>query len=102
VGQEKRAHERAVTDLSVTVRCGGGAVLKGTVENLGALGALVSTPDLEAALDVGDKVTLSMPNASGGATEVEGEILRLEQEFAAGDIRRAFAVRFSEPFDPNA
>ena len=99
MGREKRAHERAATDLSVTVRTSGGAVLKGTVENLGTLGALVSTPDLEAALDVGDEVTVSLRNAAGEVVEVEGEILRLEQEFAAGDIRRAFAVRFAEPLD---
>ena len=98
MGQDKRAHERAVTDLAVTVRGSGGAVLKGTVENLGSLGALVSTLDLEAALDVGDKVTLVL-QARGRTVEAEGEILRLEQEFAAGDIRRAFAVRFTEPVD---
>jgi hypothetical protein len=30
-----------------------------------------------------------------GTIEVAGEVLRLQQEFTAGDIRRAFAVRFA-------
>jgi len=95
--EEKRAHERAAVDLPVHIRSASGAEFEGTVENLGVLGALVSTPDLEVRLDVGDEVMLTIKRAEGDVLEVEGEVLRLEQEFAGGDIRRAFAVRFPRP-----
>lgn len=98
---EKRAHERIPARYPVEVRCPSGATLAGTVENIGSLGALITTLDLETDLEVGDKVhlSISMPNLRGGSgpVRVTGEVLRLEQEFTGGDIRRAFAVRFDDP-----
>ena len=93
---EKRAHERAAVTYPVTVRNAGGTEFQGMVENLGGLGALVSTPDLEVSIVVGDEVTLSIETSDQGSVEARGEILRLEQEFSGGDIRRSFAVRFRE------
>jgi hypothetical protein len=95
-GEERRAHERLPVRYPVRVRVPGELSFDGTVENLGGLGALVSTPDLEAPFDVGDHVLLevAMP---GRKVAVGGVVLRLEQEFSGGDIRRVFAVRFDKP-----
>ena len=95
---EKRAHARSNVRYACRVRLAEGRVLDGCVENLGVLGALVSTSDLEAGFDVGDHVGLTIEVPEHGPVDVEGEVLRLEQEFAAGDIRRAFAVRFNTSF----
>ena len=94
--EERRSHERLLVRYPVRVRVPGGQVLDGTVENMGGLGALVSTADLEAHFDVGDHVTLDVA-VPGQPVSVVGEVLRLEQEFSGGDIRRIFAVRFDEP-----
>lgn len=95
-GEERRAHERLLVRYPVRVRVPGGRAFDGTVENMGGLGALVSTPDLEAPFDVGDHVHLDVA-VPGRPVSVDGEVLRLEQEFSGGDIRRVFAVRFDEP-----
>jgi len=95
---DRRAHGRTVVRYACRIRTPDERVLDGCVENLGVLGALVSTADLEVALEVADHVTLAVDIPEHGAVEVEGEILRLEQEFAEGDIRRYFAIRFNSSF----
>jgi hypothetical protein len=94
-GHEQRAHQRAAVAYPVLVRNASGTEFNGKVENLGALGALVATPDLEVTIVVGDEVTLVI-ETDRGSVEVAGEVLRLEQEFTGADIRRSFAVRFGE------
>ncbi|MHC4136770.1 MAG: PilZ domain-containing protein, partial [Planctomycetota bacterium] len=93
---EQRAHQRAAVALPVLIRIASGSEFSGKVENLGALGALVTTPDLEVAIVVGDQVTLVIETPDRGRVEAAGEVLRLEQEFTGTDIRRSFAVRFVE------
>ncbi len=95
-GPEKRAHERIAVRFTALVGAPSGKTLSGTVENLGVLGALIATPDLETPLDVGDRVTVSVERPGRESIDVAGKILRLDQEFFGGDIRRAFAVRFEE------
>lgn len=95
-GSEKRAHARAAVQLKAQVKNSAGVTLEAIVENLGALGALLSTLDLESALEVGDRVTVTVGDGDAGPVAAEGEVLRLEQEFADGDIRRTFAVRFDD------
>lgn len=95
-GQEQRAHQRAAVAFPVLIRTAGGTEFTGKVENLGALGALVTTPDLEVVIVVGDEVTLVIEVPERGPVEAVGEVLRLEQEFTGTDIRRSFAVRFDE------
>ena len=94
MGQEQRAYPRVVVGYGVSIETPGGIRFEGTVENLGGLGALVSTPDLEAVLDVGDEVSMTISTADKGDVAVSGQVLRLEQEFTGGDIRRTFAVKF--------
>jgi hypothetical protein len=89
---EKRAHKRTPVALPVRVRAGE-AEMDGTIDNLGALGALISTANLEALLEVGGAVQLSIETADG-RVDVDGVILRIDQEFTGGDIRRTIAVRF--------
>ena len=93
---ERRRQKRERVDYPVQVRLDSGEEFHGVVDNLGLNGALIVTPNLEAALDVGTAVTLRIDTGKGTA-EIEGQVLRIEQEFAEGDIRLAFAVRFAHP-----
>jgi hypothetical protein len=96
---EKRASERRSVRYAVRIRLADGRRIDGCVENLGVLGAFVSTGDLEAHLEIGDHVVLEIEMGEAEKpVEAQGEVLRLEQEFAAGDIRRSFAVRFNQSF----
>jgi hypothetical protein len=94
-GQEQRAHERTAVAFPALIRTASGTEFDGKVENLGALGALVTTPDLDVVIVVGAEVTLVIETADRGSVEAVGEVLRLEQEFTGSDIRRSFAVRFA-------
>ncbi|MHC4932843.1 MAG: PilZ domain-containing protein [Planctomycetota bacterium] len=94
-GDEKRSHRRKVVRFAVRVTLEGGKVFDGMVENLGKLGALVTTSDLETPLEVGGKLDLEIEMPDGSKVETAGEILRLDQEFSQGEIRRALAVRFA-------
>ena len=96
---ERRAHERAVTQLPVRIENADGAVLEGVIENIGEYGVFVSTADLESSLESGARVTLRFELPGGGEVERSGEVLRLDQEFSGGDIRRSFAVKFDEAID---
>lgn len=93
--EEKRAHERLIVRYPVQLVLDGGKRIAGTVENLGALGALISTIELEPNIDVGEKLDLAIDMADRGTVEVAGEVLRAEQEFAEGEIRRSFAIKFA-------
>ena len=97
-GPERRSQRRERVDYPVRIRAGGEEPFDGVVDNLGTHGALIVTSHLEAALDVGATVSLEFDMGSGPMT-VDGEVLRIEQEFAEGDVRLAFAVRFERPID---
>jgi hypothetical protein len=90
---ERRQQRRERVDYPVRIRLDTGEEFDGLVDNLGTNGALIVTPNLEAALDVGSRVALRIDTGEGTAS-TEGEVLRIEQEFAEGDIRLSFAVRF--------
>ena len=96
---ERRRHERAASNLPVRIEAATGSSLEGTIENIGEYGVFVTTADLETVLESGSRVTLRFTLPGGAEIEREGEVLRLDQEFAAGDIRRAFAVRFDEAIE---
>lgn len=93
---ERRQQRRDRVDYPVRIRLDSGEEFLGVVDNLGLQGALVVTPSLEMALDVGAQVTLKIDTGKG-TVEAQGEVLRIEQEFSEGDIRLAFAVRFAQP-----
>jgi hypothetical protein len=97
-GHERRSQRRERVGFPVRIRLASGEEFDGVIDNLGANGALIATSYLEAALDVGTEVTLEIDTGKGVA-RAAGEVLRIEQEFAEGDIRLAFAVRFSEPLE---
>ncbi len=96
---EKRQHERVVARYPVQICVGEEATISGTVENLGALGALISTVELEPPLDIGSELDLTIAVSGKGAIEVSGKILRVDQEFVDGEVRRAFAVRFDQAIE---
>jgi len=77
----------------------GGGEFEGVVENIGTLGALIATSEIEIPLDSGQRVALRILLDGDQGITVSGEIVRVEQELAAGEIRRALAVRFDEPLD---
>ena len=95
-GPERRQQRRERVDFPVRIRIASGEEFDGIVDNLGTNGALVATANLEAALEVGVPVTLRIDTGKG-IVQVDGEVLRIEQEFAEGDIRLSFAVRFAQP-----
>jgi len=97
VPDERRSHERTATNLPVEVETAEGARFAGTIENIGEYGVFVSTADLETPLATGAQVTLRFRTEAHGDVTRAGEVLRLDQEFAAGEIRRSFAVKFGEP-----
>ena len=96
---EKRAHDRLRVRYSVRIKIDDGGTIQGTVENLGALGVLVTTPEIGVPLEAGNRVSLSITLGDDSLVEVKGEILRIDQELAEGEIRRALAVRFDEPIE---
>ncbi|MCZ6573816.1 MAG: PilZ domain-containing protein [Planctomycetota bacterium] len=96
--EERRAFERARVAYTARVRRGD-EQLEATVENLGGLGALLATADLEVPLEPGDAIVLNIALPDRDPVDVEGEILRVEQELTGGEVRRAFAVRFLSPID---
>lgn len=93
--EEKRSHPRTSVDFAAEITTPSGAVLRCRIENLGQLGALVSTAELEGTLVVGDRVQVKIERGDEEAIAVDGEVLRVDQEFVGGDVRRAMAVRFS-------
>jgi len=97
-GPERRSQRRERVDYPVRIRALEGDEFEGTVDNLGTNGALIVTPHLEAALDVGSTVHLEI-DMGDGAVSVDGEVLRIEQEFSEGDIRLSFAVKFTQPIE---
>ncbi len=96
---EKRAHDRLRVRYSVRIEIDDDGAIEGTVENLGALGVLVTTPEIEVPLEAGNRVSLSITLADNSLVVAKGEILRIDQELADGEIRRALAVRFDQPID---
>ncbi|MFQ5844066.1 MAG: PilZ domain-containing protein [Planctomycetota bacterium] len=95
--EERRAYERARVQYQARARCDDGRELLATVENLGGLGALLATADLDVALEPGESVALEIEIPDRGPVAVRGEILRVEQELTGGEVRRAIAVRFLQP-----
>ena len=96
---EKRAHDRLRVRYFVRIEMDDGAAFEGVVENLGALGVLVTTPEIEVPLEPGTRVKLSITLSDDTLLEVKGAILRIDQELAEGEIRRALAVRFDEALE---
>ena len=97
-GAERRAFERFETQLPARVTLPSGTELECQVENIGELGVYLSTADLDGVIEVGDTVTVRITR-EGSKIERGGQVLRHDQEFTSGEIRRAFAVRFDEPID---
>lgn len=97
-GDERRAFERHAVQATARVTLPSGTELECRVENLGELGVYLSTSELDGVIEVGDQVRVVVSRDSG-TVERSGEVLRHDQEFAGGEIRRAFAVRFDASID---
>ena len=95
-GDERRAFERIDARLPARVTLGSGKEFDARIENVGELGLYLSTGELDGTIEVGVKVTVAFDHA-GKRIERTGEVLRHEQEFTGGEIRRALAIRFDEP-----
>ena len=97
-GDERRAFERFDTSLPARVTLPSGAEIECRVENIGELGVYLSTAELDGAIEDGDRLTVFVER-DGKTIERTGEVLRHDQEFTGGEIRRSFAVRFDKPIE---
>jgi hypothetical protein len=97
-GDDRRAFERFDAQHPARATLPSGAELECRVENIGELGVYLSTADLDGVIEVGDVVTVALER-NGVTLERKGEVLRHDQEFTSGEIRRSFAVRFAEPIE---
>ena len=97
-GDERRAVERLDTQLPARATLPSGAEIECRVENIGELGVYLSTADLDGVIEVGDTVTVNIVR-DGTKIDRSGQVLRHDQEFTSGEIRRSFAVRFDEPIE---
>ena len=93
-GEERRAHERESVTIEARLRLASGKELPARIENIGEFGAYVSTAELDGSIEVGDIVQL-LHDSADGEVERSGEVLRHDQEFTGGEIRRAVAIRFA-------
>jgi hypothetical protein len=98
MSRERRIHPRTVTRIRATLRCGD-AEMDGVVENLGAGGVFYSTGDLEAAVEVGDPVTVVLHPDGASDSSQDGRVLRAERYFDGAHVRRSFAVKFDAEID---
>ena len=97
-GDERRAYERFDAALPARATLPSGAEVECRVENIGELGVYLSTADLDGVIEVGDTVRVSVVR-DGVTIERDGQVLRHDQEFTSGEIRRSFAIRFDEPIE---
>jgi hypothetical protein len=98
MSKERRIHPRTVTRLRTTLRRGDTDV-EGVTENVGAGGVFFSTGNLEAGVEVGDSVLITLHLADGGTLTSSGVVLRGERYFDGADVRRSFAVKFEAEID---
>ena len=91
--EDRRAHVRISVIIEAKLHLASGGELPARIENIGEFGAYVSTDKLDGLIEVGDKVTLSYEQ-NGKRFDRPGEVLRHDQEFTGGEIRRAVAIRF--------
>jgi len=75
----------------------GAGAFDAVVENLGAMGALLASSDIEVPMEAGARVRLAIAMGARGTVTVPGEVVRADQELAGSEIRRFFAVRFDLP-----
>jgi hypothetical protein len=72
--------------------------LEGTIENIAEGGIFFVTETLEGAVIEGDRLNVRFSDDRGSTRSLGGAILRVERYFHDGDLYRAFAVRFDEPY----
>ncbi len=93
---ERRAHERKRADLPVHGTLTGGATMEGRIENIGEYGVFFTSTDLDCSIEAGDRMSLRF-RYQDSDFERDGIVVRIDQEFAAGEVRRSIAIRFEVP-----
>ena len=90
---ERRAHERKRADISVHVTLTDDATFEGRIENIGEYGVFFTSTNLDSSIEAGDKLALRF-QYKGTDFERDGSVVRIDQEFSAGEVRRSIAIRF--------
>jgi len=99
-GDNLRRHPRKTIQLPARLDLDGDR-LEGRIENIGEGGAFFVTDTLEGSVEEGDILHLEF--ALGGADRRQaGIVLRVERYFHEGELFRAFAIKFEEPYLPAA
>ncbi len=94
---EKREHARVTVNYPARVEVEGAGAFDAVIENVGSMGALLASSDIEVPMESGTFVQLVIAMGALGEVRVRGEVVRSDQELAGADIRRIFAVRFDTP-----
>jgi len=96
--ENQREHPRRVARLAARVVFSAGH-LDGTIENIAEGGAFFVTDTWEVAVEEGDGVSVEFREAEDAEpARVAGRVLRVERYFHEGDLYRAFAIKFEEPY----
>ena len=72
--------------------------LDGRLENIGEGGAFFVTDTLEGSVEVGDRLVVEF-ELEEEPKKLPGAVLRVERYFHDGELFRAFAVKFEQPFE---
>jgi len=97
--ENQRRHPRMEARIPAWAELAWGA-LEGNIENIAEGGAFFVTDTLEGAVDVGERVEMRFRDPdSAEEVRLAGSVLRLERYFHEGEVFRAFAVRFDEPYE---
>jgi hypothetical protein len=99
-GENLRRHPRKTIRLPARLDLEGDP-LEGRIENIGEGGAFFVTDTLEGSVEEGDILHLEF-ELEGAAHRPAGIVLRVERYFHEGELFRAFAIKFEEPFTPPA
>lgn len=96
---ERRRTERVAVQVPARLRLGGGREAAVTIRNVGELGMLVSSTDLELEIHEGERALLEHPRLvdgkpTGAHVSTAAAVVRVELEFDPGAITREIALFF--------
>jgi hypothetical protein len=105
MSDDRRRSERHPVEVPAKLVLDDGVVADVVVRNLGDLGALVSTSDLEVAVREGDRALLELMEFRDGhfgdhVVRRAGSVVRVEMELGERAVLRQLAIFFDGGADP--
>jgi hypothetical protein len=97
---ERRRSERVLCAIPARLLLAGGREAAATIRNIGELGALLSTPDLEVEIHEGERALLEHPKVVDGKASgtkkvrTAGAVVRVELDLDPEAVLRHVAVYF--------